>query len=63
MVGHNPTLQDLVLTLAGHGAPELVSAVRHDFSTSALARLELSGKWKAIDPGAATLIGFTIARG
>ncbi|HEX3826940.1 MAG TPA: histidine phosphatase family protein [Sporichthyaceae bacterium] len=63
MVGHNPTLQDLVLTLAGAGDPEPIAAARHDFSTSALARLELSGKWKAIDPGVATLLDFTVARG
>jgi phosphohistidine phosphatase len=63
MVGHNPTLQDLVLALAGDGAPDLITAARQNFSTSALARLEFSGKWKAIDPGMATLLDFTVARG
>jgi phosphohistidine phosphatase len=63
MVGHNPTLQDLVRTLAGAGTPELISAARQNFGTSAVALLQFSGKWKALDQGAATLIGFTVARG
>jgi phosphohistidine phosphatase len=64
MVGHNPTLQDLVLSLTGHGtSAELLAAARHDFGTSAVARLKVHGDWAGIDAGSAKLIDFTLARG
>jgi len=63
LVGHNPTLQDLVLLLAGEGEPELIDAARSDFGTAAVARLRLSRGWTVLDPASATLIDFTVARG
>jgi phosphohistidine phosphatase len=63
MVGHNPTLQDLVLTLAADGDPADLMAARTNFGTAAIAVLTLPGKWSVLDGGSATLTGFTVVRG
>jgi phosphohistidine phosphatase len=63
MVGHNPTFQELVLALASDGATEDLFAARHDFGTAAVAVLSVPRHWSVLDQGAATLTGFTVARG
>jgi phosphohistidine phosphatase len=56
LIGHNPAIEDLALTLAGSGdkLPEL----RSKYPTGALATLEFDGRWNALRPGAARLTDF-----
>jgi phosphohistidine phosphatase len=56
MIGHNPGIQDLALSLAG-GGPE-IARVRSKFPTAALATLELDGSWRELAPGSAELVSF-----
>jgi phosphohistidine phosphatase len=63
MVGHNPTLQELVLELAADGSAPDILAARRDFGTCAVASLELSAGWDTADRACAGLVGFTVARG
>jgi phosphohistidine phosphatase len=57
LVGHNPTMQDLVLSLAS-GGPGLDSA-RAKFPTAALAVLDAEvDAWSDLGPGSATMTHF-----
>ena len=56
LIGHNPAIQALALSLAGRG-DELASAERK-FPTGALATLTLGCAWRELEPGAAELVGF-----
>ncbi len=58
LIGHNPALEDLTLTLARRGT-ELAG---HKFPTGALATLTFSGPWHALAPEEATLTGFVKPR-
>ena len=49
-IGHNPALQQLVLTLAGRN-PE----IERKFPTAALATLAFDGAWAELEPGRAEL--------
>lgn len=62
LIGHNPTMQDIVLNLASEGAE--LEAARAKFPTAALAVLEanLDG-WAEIGPGTATLTDFVTPKG
>ena len=61
LVGHNPGLQDLVLTLAARGGDR--ARVRDGFPTAALATLAVpSGPWSGLGPGAAELAEYVIPR-
>ena len=60
IVGHNPGLQDLVLTLAD--ADSDVSPVRTKFPTSAIAMLRIPGEWAHLRSGSATLSAFSVPR-
>ncbi|NGN68502.1 histidine phosphatase family protein [Streptomyces sp. A7024] len=62
LVGHNPGVQELVLTLAGQGAGE-VEQVREKFPTCALAVLRTGAAWGELAPGAARLTDFAVPRG
>jgi phosphohistidine phosphatase len=61
VVGHNPTLQALVVRLAaGDGGDDdsnLVQ-VRRKFPTGALATLIFEGAWADLSPGSARLVGY-----
>jgi phosphohistidine phosphatase len=59
LIGHNPTLQLAVLTLAGDGEPHALDAARQKYPTGALAVLEWPGEWDALAPGVASLRSFT----
>ncbi|WP_432136869.1 MULTISPECIES: SixA phosphatase family protein [unclassified Streptomyces] len=64
LVGHNPGLTDLVLTLAGDGLGDTLDTVRTKFPTSALAVLSWYGPtWRTLVPGAALLTSVTVPRG
>jgi phosphohistidine phosphatase len=57
LVGHNPTMQDLVLRLASDGLG--LEAARAKFPTAALAVLDVNvDGWAEVGPGTATLTDF-----
>jgi phosphohistidine phosphatase len=61
VLGHLPTVQDVVLTLAGKSARGALDRVREKFPTGAAAVLTVPS-WAELGPGAATLAAFTIPR-
>jgi phosphohistidine phosphatase len=61
LIGHQPTLSELILTLAKPN--ELTERVAKKFPTCGLAVLTFRGKWKNLDEGKATLSRFEIPRG
>jgi phosphohistidine phosphatase len=61
LVGHNPTLQALVLRLAedGDGADGVgLDQVRRKFPTGALATLTFDGAWSELSPRSARLAAY-----
>ncbi len=59
VVGHNPTIADLSLALAGGGDLEKLAAMAEGFPPGALARLEFeASRWADIVPGMGTLTLF-----
>jgi phosphohistidine phosphatase len=56
LIGHNPGIQDLALSLARGGSE--VARARRKFPTAALATLELNGGWRELEPGSAELVSF-----
>jgi phosphohistidine phosphatase len=56
LIGHNPSVQDLTLMLAGSGAP--LDTVEHKYPTAALATLTFEGSWGELAPGGAELRAF-----
>ncbi|AZS88586.1 histidine phosphatase family protein [Streptomyces griseoviridis] len=65
LVGHNPGLEDLVLTLAGDSLDDgALDQVRTKFPTSAIAVLAWRGPdWRALLPGTALLTSLLVPRG
>lgn len=64
LVGHNPGLEELVLTLAGDGLDDTLDRVAAKFPTSAIAVLSWRGAaWRDLAPGAALLTSLTVPRG
>ena len=67
VIGHNPTLQMLVLGLAEPGGDARcghsdLEAVRSKFPTGALATLSFACRWSELAPGRAELDGFVCPR-
>jgi phosphohistidine phosphatase len=59
VIGHNPTMQTLVLRLAsGAGSGEALSQVQAKFPTGALATLTFESSWSELSPGCARLTAF-----
>ena len=56
VIGHNPGLERLALSLAGGG--QQLAAVRHKYPTGALATLEFAGSWHELTAGNAQLTDF-----
>jgi phosphohistidine phosphatase len=56
LIGHNPGIQDLALSLARGGSE--VARVRSKFPTAALATLEFNRGWRELEPGSAELASF-----
>lgn len=64
LVGHNPGLEELILTLAGDGVDDTVDQVRTKYPTSAVAVLVWHGAgWHELSPGTALLTDFAVPRG
>jgi phosphohistidine phosphatase len=64
VVGHEPTMSGLALTLAGDDGTDhtVVERISTKFPTSAIAVLTVARGWKALGPGGAALVGFEIPR-
>ncbi len=63
VIGHNPGLHDLVVTLAGDGDDDALLTVRRKFPTGALATLSFPGlAWDRLGPGAAYLETLVLPR-
>jgi len=59
VVGHNPSIHMLALSLARAGDPELRARLRSKYPTAALTVIDLPGdSWSAIRPGGGTLVAF-----
>ena len=56
LIGHNPAIQDLALSLA-RGGPE-IGRVGRKFPTAALATLSFDGSWRELAPRDAELVAF-----
>lgn len=56
LIGHQPALGELALSLAGSG--EGRRALADKFPTGALASLDLAGGWTELAPGSAELVAF-----
>jgi phosphohistidine phosphatase len=60
VIGHNPGLQDLALSLAGRGGA--LSRLREKFPTAALATLGVGETWADLQPGAAELLDYVVPK-
>jgi phosphohistidine phosphatase len=60
LIGHNPALGYLVLTLAGGG--DDIDRVRNKFPTAALAMLSFDGAWHDLAGGATTIVGYVVPK-
>ncbi|MFF3685481.1 SixA phosphatase family protein [Streptomyces sp. NPDC002187] len=63
LVGHNPAVQELVLSVARTAADDALARAREKFPTCAIAVLEWQGSWAFLGPGVARLTAFEVARG
>jgi len=61
LIGHQPTLSELILGLATPS--ELTAQVRDRFPTCSMVVLTYRGAWKTLDEGKAQLKSFLIPRG
>lgn len=59
VVGHNPGVERLALTLAGGGAPELRARMANKYPTAALAVLDFEEGWDSVAAGRGRLVDFT----
>lgn len=55
LVGHNPGLHELAVSLAGDGEPPDIRALSIKFPTAAVAILSFAGPWHSLAPGQASL--------
>ena len=60
LIGHNPALQNLALSLAGNGVD--LRRLTEKFPTAALATLTFQCSWGGLTPGAAELVAFLTPR-
>ncbi|MFE9432794.1 SixA phosphatase family protein [Streptomyces sp. NPDC006640] len=64
LIGHNPGLEELILTLAGDGFDDTLDQVRTKYPTSAVAVLVWHGAgWHELAPGTALLTDVAVPRG
>jgi phosphohistidine phosphatase len=63
LIGHQPGVQELVLSLAGDADGDALTRAREKFPTSGIAVLALPGAWVNLAPGSAVLTDFAVPRG
>jgi phosphohistidine phosphatase len=64
IVGHNPTMEQLVHLLDdGSAAPDAFTEISAGFPTCALAVLEVAGEWSGLDLAGARIVDFHVGRG
>jgi phosphohistidine phosphatase len=63
LVGHNPSLEDLVSELAGSAEGDALDRLTEKFPTSALAVLDVPTPWPGLRRGGARLSSLTVPRG
>jgi phosphohistidine phosphatase len=60
VVGHNPTMGDLAVRLAGAGPPDALRRLAGKYPTAALAELRFEcTRWDEITPGAGELVAYS----
>jgi phosphohistidine phosphatase len=64
VIGHEPTMSELALTLANDDGTDaaVVERISTKFPTSAIAVLTVPGAWKGLEPRRAALTGFEVPR-
>jgi phosphohistidine phosphatase len=64
VVGHEPTMSEVALILAGADGTDTAAAERisSKFPTSAIAVLRVAGRWEQLEPGGAALVTFHVPR-
>jgi phosphohistidine phosphatase len=64
VIGHEPTMSELALTLADDDGTDaaVVERISTKFPTSAIAVLTVPGAWKGLEPRRAALTGFEVPR-
>lgn len=63
LVGHNPTMEQLVHLLDdGSAEPEVFTEISTGFPTSAIAVLEVEGEWADLDVAGARITDFHVGR-
>jgi phosphohistidine phosphatase len=63
VIGHNPTVQQAAVDLAGTGSPEQYRRLKEKYPTAALASLLLAGAdWSGVRPGAGELDLFVVPK-
>jgi phosphohistidine phosphatase len=58
LVGHNPGLHELALTLAQGSPAKLRAPLAHKFPTAALASYRVEGSWAELGPATARLVAY-----
>ena len=58
LIGHNPSLHDLALTLVDAELGKLLPPQGGKFPTGAIASLRIKGAWKALEPHEAVLFSY-----
>ncbi len=64
VVGHEPTMSDAALGLAGGEGTDIdaVERLSTKFPTSGIAMLHVAGRWEQLKPGGAALVDFHVPR-
>ena len=62
LVGHNPGMHSLVLTLCGDGEADAMDILEMKFPTAALTVIRFEGDWESVVPGAGYLQRFVLPR-
>lgn len=63
LIGHEPTVSDLVLTLASDTGTADARRIEQKFPTSGIAVLTVPDRWDALAAGEADLVAFEVPRG
>jgi phosphohistidine phosphatase len=64
VVGHEPTISEVAIVLAGVDGTDTVAVERISakFPTSAIGVLRIAGRWEQVEPGSAALVDFHVPR-